>query len=150
MKSRSREITCYNDLIVVILDGHLGSAVDKMSAKFMSDWKSFNPNLEALRLHEILREYVPPPPLSEERSVVFRSEPPTPHPPLSDRKLELIAHTFYICPLEPHKVMANKSRKCTNNYNITRQDRPTTYTDLQYNQTETKHDNPIWIQVLGR
>ena len=41
-KSRSREIGCHD-------------AAADVSIKFQSDWKCLNPNLAALRLHEILR-----------------------------------------------------------------------------------------------
>ena len=54
-KSRSREIGCYNDRIVLKFDRHLGSIAAEMVVKFQSDWKSLNTNLAASRLHEILR-----------------------------------------------------------------------------------------------
>ena len=55
VKSRSREIDCYHDRIVLKFDRHLGSAAADMPVKFQSDWNSLNPNLAASRLHEILR-----------------------------------------------------------------------------------------------
>ena len=55
VKSRSREIGCYNDRIALKFDRHLGSAAAEVPVKFQSDWKSPNPNLAASRLHEIFR-----------------------------------------------------------------------------------------------
>ena len=55
VKSRSREIGCYNDRIALKFDRHLGSAAAEMPVKFQSNWKSQNPNLAASRLHEILQ-----------------------------------------------------------------------------------------------
>ena len=58
VKSRSREIGCYNDRIVLKFDRHLGSAAAEVPVKFPIDWNSLNPYLAASRLHEILREDV--------------------------------------------------------------------------------------------
>ena len=55
VKSRSREIGCYNDHIALKFDRHLGSVAAEVPVKFQSDWKSLNPNLAASRLHKILR-----------------------------------------------------------------------------------------------
>ena len=55
VKSRSREIECYNDRFAMKFDRHLGSAAAVLPVKFQSDWKSLNPNLPASRLREILR-----------------------------------------------------------------------------------------------
>ena len=55
VKSRRREIGCYNDRVALQFDRHLGSVAVEMPAKFKSDWKSLNPNLMGSRLHEILR-----------------------------------------------------------------------------------------------
>ena len=51
--SRSHEIGCYNDHIVVKFDRHLDSAADEV--KFLCDSKGLNLNLAASRLPEILR-----------------------------------------------------------------------------------------------
>ena len=53
VKSRSREIDCYDDHIVLKFDRHIGSAAADMPVKFQSDWNSLNPNLAPSRLHEI-------------------------------------------------------------------------------------------------
>ena len=55
VKSRSREIGCYNGRIVVKFDRDFGSAAAEMLVKFQSYWKMLNPNLVASRLREILR-----------------------------------------------------------------------------------------------
>ena len=55
MKSRSHGIGFYNDRIALKFDRQLGSAAAELPVKFQSDWKSRNPNLAALILHEILR-----------------------------------------------------------------------------------------------
>ena len=47
VKSRSREIGCYNDRIALKFDSHLGSAAQ-------SDWKSVNANLASSSLLDIL------------------------------------------------------------------------------------------------
>ena len=49
VKSRSREIGCYNDYIVLIFGRLLGSAAAEVHVKFHSDWRSLNPNLAASR-----------------------------------------------------------------------------------------------------
>ena len=49
VKSRSREIGCYNDYIVLIFGRLLGSAAAEVHVKFQSDWRSLNPNLAASR-----------------------------------------------------------------------------------------------------
>ena len=54
VKSRSREIGCYDDPIALQFGRHLGSAVAEVTVKLQSDWKSLNPNLAASRHHEIL------------------------------------------------------------------------------------------------
>ena len=54
LKSLSRVIVCYNDLIALEFDRHLGSAAVEEPVKFRRDEKSLNPNLSASRLHEIL------------------------------------------------------------------------------------------------
>ena len=53
-KSRSREIRCYDDRIALKFDKHLGSVAAEVPV-IKSDWKSLNPKLAALILHEILR-----------------------------------------------------------------------------------------------
>ena len=55
VKSRSREIGCYNDRIALKFDRHLGSTAADLPVNFQSDMKSLNPNLAASRLDEILR-----------------------------------------------------------------------------------------------
>ena len=55
VKSRSREIGCYNDRIALKFDMHLGSAATEVPVKYKIYWKSLNPNLVASRLYEILR-----------------------------------------------------------------------------------------------
>ena len=50
--SRSREIGCYNDRIVLEFDRHLDSAAAEVPVKFQSDWNSLKTNLAASRLHE--------------------------------------------------------------------------------------------------
>ena len=55
VKSRSREIVCYDYCIALKFDRHLGSAAAEGPVKFQSDWKSLNPNLAISRLHEILQ-----------------------------------------------------------------------------------------------
>ena len=51
MTSGSQEIGSYNDCIAL----QFGSTAAEVPVKFQSDWKSLNPNLVVLRLHEILR-----------------------------------------------------------------------------------------------
>ena len=53
VKSRSREIGCNNDRIVLKFDRDLGSVAAMVLVKVQSDWKSLNPNLAGSRLHEI-------------------------------------------------------------------------------------------------
>ena len=60
MKSDCRDIGCYNDRISLIFDRHLGSTAAEVPANLQSDWKNLNMNLEASRLHEILRYDVCP------------------------------------------------------------------------------------------
>ena len=55
VKSRTREIGCYNDRIALKFDRHLGSGAAEVPVKFQIVWKSLNPNLAASRLREILR-----------------------------------------------------------------------------------------------
>ena len=55
LESRSREIGCYNDCIVLLFDRHIGSAAADVPVKFQSDRKSLNLSLAVLRLLEILR-----------------------------------------------------------------------------------------------
>ena len=55
VKSRRREIGCYNDRIALKFDRHLGSTAAEVPVKFQSNWKSLNMNLAAPRLNEILR-----------------------------------------------------------------------------------------------
>ena len=55
VKSRSREIGCYNDLIALKFDNHLDSATAEVPVEFQSDWESLNLNLAASRIHEILQ-----------------------------------------------------------------------------------------------
>ena len=55
VKSRSREIGCYNARIAPNFDRHLGSSAAELPVKFQSDRKSLNPNLAASRLNKILR-----------------------------------------------------------------------------------------------
>ena len=44
-----------NECIVLKCDRHFDSATTEEHVKFKSDWKSLNPNLETLRLYDILR-----------------------------------------------------------------------------------------------
>ena len=53
VKSRSREIGCFNDRSALKFDKYLGSAA--ADVKFQNDFHSLNPNLGASRLHELLR-----------------------------------------------------------------------------------------------
>ena len=55
VKSRSREIGCYDGRIALQFDRHLGSAAADVPVKLQSYWKSLNPNLAASGLREILR-----------------------------------------------------------------------------------------------
>ena len=55
VKSRSREIGCYNGRIALKFDRYLGSGAAEVPVKFQSDWESPNLNLAIVRLHEILR-----------------------------------------------------------------------------------------------
>ena len=55
VKSRSREIGCFNDRIAPKFDRHLDGAVTDMPVKFQSERKRLNSNPAASRLHEILR-----------------------------------------------------------------------------------------------
>ena len=55
VKSRSREIGCYDDPIALQFDRHLDNAGAEVPIKFHSDWKSLKPNLAASILHEILQ-----------------------------------------------------------------------------------------------
>ena len=45
---------CYNDRIALMFNRYIGSVAAEGPVKFLSDWKSLNPNLAAMRLHEIL------------------------------------------------------------------------------------------------
>ena len=54
VKSRSREIGCYNERTALVFDRYIGSIAADVPVKFQSDWKSLNPNLAASGLHEIL------------------------------------------------------------------------------------------------
>ena len=54
VKSRSCEIGCYNDPIVLKIDMHLGSAAAEVDVTFQNDCKNLILNLVASRLHEIL------------------------------------------------------------------------------------------------
>ena len=54
MKSRNREIGCNNDHIAQTFNMYLGSSAANMPVKYLSDWKSLNPNLTASRLYENL------------------------------------------------------------------------------------------------
>ena len=56
MKSRSREIGCYNGRIALKCDRHLGSAAVEVPVKFQNEWKSANPNLAASRLTRSCRK----------------------------------------------------------------------------------------------
>ena len=60
VKSRSREIGWYNNCIALTLNRHFGRAAAEGPVKCQSDWKSLNPNLSALRLHQIVRYDVRP------------------------------------------------------------------------------------------
>ena len=60
VKSRSREIGCYNDRIALKFDMHLGSVAAEVPVKFQSSWTSINPNLAPSRLNEILQYDVRP------------------------------------------------------------------------------------------
>ena len=54
VKSRSREIGCYNDRFALKVNRHLGSGAAEVPVKFQNDGTSLNPNLAASRLREIL------------------------------------------------------------------------------------------------
>ena len=69
VKSRSREIGCYDERIFLQFDRQLGSAAAEVPVKFQIDCKSLNPNLAASRLREIIRWDVRP--LSEYRPWVL-------------------------------------------------------------------------------
>ena len=62
MKSRNREIGCYNDCIALKYDRHLGSAAAEVLGKIHCDSKCLNMNRDFMvsRLHEILRSGVRP------------------------------------------------------------------------------------------
>ena len=60
MKSRSRDIGCYNDHISLKFDRHFDIPVTEVPVKCQSDWKSLNPNLAASTLHKSLWEDVRP------------------------------------------------------------------------------------------
>ena len=51
VKSRSREIGCYNDCIALKFDRNIDSIAAQVSVKFQRDKKSLNPNLAPSRLH---------------------------------------------------------------------------------------------------
>ena len=51
VKSRIREIGCYNDHNDIKFDRHFGSAAAYGPVKLQSDWKSINPDLTVSRLH---------------------------------------------------------------------------------------------------
>ena len=51
VKSRNREIWCYDDRISPKCNRHLGSAVAEVPVKFQSEWKSIDSNVMASRLH---------------------------------------------------------------------------------------------------
>ena len=55
VKSRSREIWCYNDHIVLGFDTHLDAAAAEVPVKYQSDRKGLKPNFVASKLHKILR-----------------------------------------------------------------------------------------------
>ena len=55
VKSRSREIGCYDDRIVLKFDWNLSSAAAEVPVKYQRNWKSVHLNLEASRLHKFLR-----------------------------------------------------------------------------------------------
>ena len=54
MKSRGREIGCYNYRVALKFDRQLDNAAAELPVKFHGDWKSIKPNLVASKLHEIL------------------------------------------------------------------------------------------------
>ena len=58
VKSRSCEMGCYEARITLKFDRHLGSAAAELPVKFLSDWKSLNPNLAALKLCKIFQTSV--------------------------------------------------------------------------------------------
>ena len=60
VKSRSREIGCYDDRVALKFGRHLDSSAADVPVKFQNVWKSLNPNLAPLRLHEILWQDVCP------------------------------------------------------------------------------------------
>ena len=60
VKSRSREIECYNERVALKFDRLLGSTAAEVPVKFQSDWKCLTQNLVASRLHDILWEDVLP------------------------------------------------------------------------------------------
>ena len=57
VKSRSREIGCYDDGIAMNVDSYLGSAIAEVPVKFQSDWKGSNESrvLEASRDFAVTR-----------------------------------------------------------------------------------------------
>ena len=60
VKSRNREIGCYDDRVALKLDSHIDSVVADVPVKFQNDWKTLNLNLLASGLHEVLRWDVRP------------------------------------------------------------------------------------------
>ena len=54
VKSRSREIECYDNLITLKFHRHPDSAAATWAIKFHSDWNSLNPNIAASSLRAIL------------------------------------------------------------------------------------------------
>ena len=55
VKSRSREIVCYNDNIALNFDRYVDSAAVEEPVKLQSDWKNLNPNVAVSRLLEVKR-----------------------------------------------------------------------------------------------
>ena len=55
VKSRSREIRCYDIQISLQFDRQLDRTAAEVPVKIQSGWENINMNLAASRLHEILR-----------------------------------------------------------------------------------------------
>ena len=55
VKSRSREIVCYDYRFDLKFDRHVGNAAAEALVKFHSDWENLKLNHADSRLHEILR-----------------------------------------------------------------------------------------------
>ena len=52
VKSRGREIACYNSCIALKFDRHLDRAAAEVPVKFKSNWENLSLNLVASRINE--------------------------------------------------------------------------------------------------